>query len=87
MHEMARKGAIEVVHVGDEHNPSDYLTKWLKKEKVEKSVRYSSGDARTRPSLERHGQEQSSTQQVHSESKPLRGRQCHAGGCVNPRVG
>ena len=45
MHEMARKGSIEVVHVGDEHNPSDYLTKWLKKEKVERSVRYSSGAA------------------------------------------
>ena len=45
VHEMARKGAIEVVHVGDEHNPSDYLTKWLKKEKVERSVRYSSGAA------------------------------------------
>ena len=45
MHEMARKGAIEVVHVGDEHNPSDYLTKWLKKEKVERSVCYSSGAA------------------------------------------
>ena len=36
-------GEIAVVHVPDEENPSDFLTKWIPKAKLLKSVAYVAG--------------------------------------------
>ena len=43
--ELAQQGIIEIVHVDDEENPADYMTKWLAQAKVQKSARYSRGEA------------------------------------------
>ena len=36
-------GVISVVHVKDEHNPADFLTKWLPKAKLSQSISYICG--------------------------------------------
>ena len=36
-------GEINVVHVKDEHNPADFLTKWLPKAKLAQSISYVCG--------------------------------------------
>lgn len=41
----ARDGTLKVVHVPDEKNPSDFLTKFLKVPKVEASLRYATNNA------------------------------------------
>ena len=39
---------VIVRHVPDEHMPADFLTKWLKADKLEKSIKYATGSTRTR---------------------------------------
>ena len=43
--ELCQQGVIEIVHVDDEQNPADYLTKWVPQTKVRRSARYGRGEA------------------------------------------
>ena len=38
--ERLAQGEVEVGHVPDEENPSDFLTKWVKKDKIGASLQY-----------------------------------------------
>ena len=45
------RGAVEVGHVRDEENPSDFLTKFLKKDKVRRSLEFATNARNFVPQL------------------------------------
>ena len=43
LHQRVADGEISVVHVSDTQNPSDFLTKFISKDKTEDSIAYAMG--------------------------------------------